>query len=194
MPQTRLALILRKQLLMLQRLLQAKTNYYVTHHARLFTRMKKSQIQMTETIMILFIFLTLVLFAALFYVRIAHSKADVKQEENLQLKAVEMSQKASFLPEIQCSEGNIVIDNCVDLLKLDVAKTIMAENRIFYYDKFEFSTIKIMEMYPDEQEWIIYNNSLTNYKDKKATFLPTSVFDPQTKAYSFGVLVVEIYK
>ena len=78
---------------------------------------RKAQIQMGESVAILFIFFILVVFGFVFYMNVMRGSAKVQMEENIQLKAIGIAQKASFLPELQCSEENVRVENCIDLLK-----------------------------------------------------------------------------
>ena len=149
---------------------------------------------MGETIAIIFIFMVIMVFGSLFYARVVRSGTVVKQEESLQQKAIEVAQKVSFLPEIQCSEGNIAIENCIDIFKVDSAADIMSKNRIFYYDNFGFSSITIVKIFPDDDSWLIYENAPEKYTDQKTTFVPISLFEPRTKDFSFGYIKVEVYK
>ena len=160
---------------------------------------RKSQIQMGETIAIVFIFMVLMIFGALFYLRIMRSGSTIALEENMQLKAIEIAQKASFLPEIQCSEEGIVVDDCIDLYKLDAASQVIAntENRLFYYDSFGYSKISVAKIFPEDSSnnpWIIYENIPDKYNDKKVTYIPVSILDPYSKNSSFGYLGVEVFR
>ena len=154
---------------------------------------KKSQMQMAETIAIVFIFMLLMIFGSLFFVRITSSNTALKNEENMQLKAIEMAQKASFLPEIQCSQDGTAIEDCIDMLKLSSATGIMSDSRVFYFDKFEFSNITLRQTYPSEQEWAIYQNIPSAYSNKKTTFIPTSIFDSANRKFHFGYIQVEVF-
>ena len=155
----------------------------------------KSQIQMGESIAILFIFFILVVFGFVFYMNIMKSSAKVEIEENIQLKAIGIAQKASFLPELQCSEENVRVEDCIDVLKLEFASGLLEENNIYYYDLFEFSNITVKRIFPPEIEktWHLYNNTLTGYRNKLSTFIPVSLFNPDSKKYDFGILTVEVY-
>ena len=151
---------------------------------------------MGESVGILFIFFILVMFSFVFYMNVMQSSAKSDSEENIQLKAIGIAQKASFLPELQCSEENIRQENCIDLLKLEASANLLSENNLYYYDIFEFSDIKVKRVFPfgNAHEWILYNHSSSNYSSKLSTFIPTSLYDPETKKYDFGVLSVEVYK
>lgn len=158
--------------------------------------MRKAQIQMGESVGILFIFFILVMFGFVFYMNVMQSSAKSDTEENIQLKAIGIAQKASFLPELQCSEENVRQENCIDLLKLTASASLLNENNLYYYDIFEFSNITVKRVFPfdNEQEWILYSYIPPNYTSKLSTFIPTSLYDPETKEYDFGVLSVEVYK
>jgi len=111
---------------------------------------KKAQIQMGESIAILFIFFILVVFGFVFYMNIMKGSAKIEIEENIQLKAIGIAQEVSFLPELQCSEENVRVEDCIDLMKLDAASKLLKDNSIYYYDIFEFSKIWVEEVFPNE--------------------------------------------
>ena len=154
---------------------------------------------MGETVGILFVFFILLVFGFVFYMNVMRSSSEVDLEENLQLKAIGIAQKASFLPELQCSEENVRTEDCIDLYKLKALSDMVDGNRLYYYDIFEYSDIYVKEIFPDlwedEGDWkYLYQNSLTEYKDKISTFIPVSLYDPNDKSYSFGILAVEVYR
>ena len=152
---------------------------------------RKSQIQIGETIAVLFVFFILIVMGFLFYVKVIKSNIEIEQEELSQLRSVGIAQRIMFLPELQCSEDNIVIDNCIDILKLDSAQSIMKENEIYYYDLLEFSEINISQIYPDEAEWNVYSRKTENFRSKFVTNVPISLYNPATRKHGFGVLTIE---
>src|SRR3989338_11111792 len=95
---------------------------------------KKAQIQMGETIGVVFVFMILVTLGFIFYGFVAKTGAQEKQQENVQLDAVKKAQIISSLPELQCSEDNDVTENCVDYYRLTVANSTIMGNAAFYYD------------------------------------------------------------
>ena len=155
---------------------------------------------MTESIAILFVFFILLIFGFVFYTNVMRSTSHVEQEENIQLKAIGIAQKTSFLPELQCSKENIRTENCIDLLKLDAASDLIEENNIYYYDTFEFSHIRVKEISPGTKEWTLYNNTPSNYSDRLSTFIPISLFNASVSQirssgqYDFGILIVDVYR
>ncbi|MBR9706307.1 hypothetical protein GOV14_04680 [Candidatus Pacearchaeota archaeon] len=155
---------------------------------------KKSQMHTMETIVVLFVFFILLIMGFIFYVRVAQSNIGTEQEEARQLKAIEIAQRAMFLPEIQCSEENIISNNCIDYLKLVAASEIIKQNELYYYDKLGFSNITITQIYPNPKNWTLYDKSLEEYQDKIITNIPISIFDPREKKNSFGVMKVEYFR
>lgn len=152
---------------------------------------RKSQIQIGETIAVLFVFFILIIIGFIFYVKVIKSNIEIEAEELSQLRSVGISQKIMFLPEIQCSEDNIVIDNCIDILKLDSAQSIMKENEIYYYDLLEFSDVSISQIYPNEVKWNLYSRKIEDFKSKFVTNVPISLYDPATRKHGFGILTIE---
>ena len=153
--------------------------------------MKKAQVQIGETIAVLFVFFILITIGFIFYVKVIKSNIELETEELSQLRSVGISQKIMFLPEVQCSEDNIIIDNCIDILKLDSAQSIMKENEIYYYDLLEFSDVSISQIYPNEAKWNLYSRKIEDFNSKFVTNVPVSLYDPTTRKHGFGVLTIE---
>jgi len=146
-----------------------------------------------ETIAVLFIFFVLIILGFVFYAKVLKGNIEIETEESVQLNAIKIAQRASFLPELQCSEENIVSDNCIDIIKLEAASAIMEENEIHYYDRLSFSKITIKEVYPDENEWMLYDRPLDDYSNKITTNIPISLLDPILNTNSFGIISVETF-
>lgn len=152
---------------------------------------KKSQIQIGETIAVLFVFFVLIVIGFMFYARVIKSNIEVEKEELSQLRSVGIAQRVMFMPEVQCSENNLIIDNCIDILKLESAQNIMNENNIYYFDLLEFSDVSIYQIYPTEASWNIYSKKMEDFKNKFVTNVPISLYDPVTRKHGFGVLKIE---
>tara|TARA_Y100000294_G_C8533947_1_gene328211 strand:- start:650 stop:1129 length:480 start_codon:yes stop_codon:yes gene_type:complete len=156
-------------------------------------RIKKSQVNMLETISVLAIFFVLVMLGLIFYSKALTSSIGTDKEESIQLDAIRISQKISFLPELQCSQQNIVKDNCIDVQKLEAMPEIIKENEVPYFDQLSFSRIIVNEIYPGENEWVLYDRPLNDYNHKIATNIPISIFDPIENKNAFGIINVETF-
>ena len=162
---------------------------------------KKSQIKMFETIAVLLIFFVLIGFGLIFYGRMQEGTIQETTEENFELKAIQTAQLVSFLPELQCSSNNFIVDDCFDILKVEALTEIISNppnNDIknkYYFDIFGFSSITIKQVYPlPVANWIIYEKTTEETKAKSSIKIPVSLYDPNSRAYNFGVLTVDVYR
>ncbi len=156
---------------------------------------KKAQIRIGESIAILFIFLIFIGIGFGFYGKIQKSSFSSQQEENVDLQAIGVVQRASFLPELQCSSKNVVVDNCLDILKVEAFDGMIKKNpelATYYYDRFGFSAISVEKIYPNREEWVIYNNTI-NDSSNIFTPVPISMYDAKTGNYYFGALKIRYY-
>ena len=151
---------------------------------------RKAQIQILETIAVLFIFFILIALGFIFYTKIFKSNLETEKEEFSQAKSVNIAQRAMFMPELQCSDDNIVKENCIDILKLQSAKQIIEDN-IIYYDLLEFSDISISQIYPNTEEWKLYSKTTGDFRNNFTTNVPISLFNPITKEHGFGILTIQ---
>ena len=159
-------------------------------------RLKKSQIKMGETIAILVIFFFLLVFGFSFYVRMQKQSFKRLEQKQLDLKAVQIAQKASFFPELQCSFKNVMQDNCFDLLKMEAFNSTMGNEDIKadYYDDFEYSDIRATKIYPPPiKTYPLYENSLAGSSINLSTRVPISLYNATSKQYYFGMLEVFTY-
>lgn len=153
----------------------------------------KSQIQIGETIAVLLVFFVLVIVALIFYTKVFKGEIESEKEELLQLNSIGIAQRITFLPELQCSEDNIIIDNCIDILKLDSSQKIMKQNEAYYYDLLEFSDINVFQIYPNNASWNIYSRTIDNFKSKFVTNVPIALYNPSTRKNGFGILKIETF-
>src|SRR3989338_9039181 len=153
---------------------------------------KKSQIQMAETIAVLFVFFILIAVGFMFYGRVILCNVQSQKDEFVQLQSISIAQRAMFLPELQCSEDIVEeITGCIDLFKIEASQDIIAQNSRYYYDLFEFSNITLKQIYPNENNWVIYERKTDTFESKFITNIPVSLYDPVARRYGFGVLTVE---
>ena len=150
---------------------------------------------MTETIGVMFVFLLLVIFGFLFYMRFQAASFEGVKTEEYGKRSIDVAQRSLTLPELQCSSDNIIIDDCMDIVKLTILSNMMKESSELqndYYDKFQSSTIQIQQVYPSKNAWTVYNRSV-NATNRFATQIPISLYDPMSKRYSFGVMNLTYY-
>ncbi|MEK6943184.1 MAG: hypothetical protein AABX00_03930 [Nanoarchaeota archaeon] len=154
---------------------------------------KKSQIQIGETISVIFVFFILLLIGFMFYAKVLKGNAAIESDELAQLRSVEIAQRVMFLPEMQCSTDVTDSKNCIDKLKVESAKNVMNLNAVEYFDILGFAKIKILQVYPSYEETEIYSKDLSDFKNKFSTNVPVSIYDPIKKEYNFGLVSIETY-
>ena len=152
---------------------------------------KKSQIQIGETIAVLFVFFILVVIGFMFYAKVFKGNLETEKDELSQARSVGIAQRIMFLPELQCSEDNVIIDNCIDILKLESAQKLMLDNSLYYYDLLEFSDVDIVQIYPREISWNIYSRTTEDVKNRFVTNVPISLYNSTTRRFTFGILTIE---
>lgn len=160
-------------------------------------KLKKSQIQIGENIAIIFIFILLVIGALVFYTRMQRADFEVKKEEDSDKEFVQIAQKVSFLPELRCSNENVPVENCFDLLKLVKFIDLVDKNYLYYENDLKNSKITLEKIFPEpHRNWTLYDNP----GDKESAipaFIPVSIFDPTQGAlgsHYLGVLIVQVYR
>tara|TARA_Y100000310_G_scaffold296407_1_gene328637 strand:- start:1655 stop:2140 length:486 start_codon:yes stop_codon:yes gene_type:complete len=160
--------------------------------------MKKSQIKMTETIAVLIIFFFLLVFGFTFYTKIQKTSFARDTERNADLKAIALTQKAAFLPELQCTFRNIQTDNCFDELKINafIAAMNNPNTKDFYLDTFGFSEITLDQLDIDgsgAQQFSLYTNPKLESLFISTINVPVTIYNPIDKKYKFAQLLVKSY-
>jgi hypothetical protein len=158
--------------------------------------MKKAQIKMGETIAIMIIFFFLLVFGFSFYSRFQMVSFQAQHRKNLDLRSIQVIQRASFLPELQCSFKNIQVDNCFDILKIQEFDKLLENNpsiKADYFDMFEFSDIRVRHIFPSGPTHMLYSNPLDNFSFNLSAHVPVSIYNATSKQYGFGVMDINLY-
>ena len=160
---------------------------------------KKAQMQMTETIAILFIFFLLLLFGIVFYYQYSKGAIKEKHQELTEARALDTTVRVLFLPELICSRGEAEKEeNCLDLMKLRSFDTIIQQHwEDYYFHLFSYGRIVVYRLYPEPKEWIIYDKKKAEFKGYTPTFFVVSLRDDRAgdekPLYSFGYIEIGVY-
>jgi len=156
---------------------------------------RKAQIQSLETIAVLLVFFMILAFGLIFYANAQRRSLLAEQDMENTHAAIQIAQLISFSPGLQCSNDNIVEDDCFDILKLQGFSNQHAQNQLFFYDIFKYSKISVEEVYPDSHTWDIYINQPPPAQDRGAESIeiPLLLKDASKSQYYFGVLHVKVY-
>jgi len=159
--------------------------------------LRKAQIKMFETVMVLVIFFFLLAFGLVFYARYHSFSVTEKINQNFELRAIEIAQSVSFMPELQCSNFDGVREDCVDRLKLEAFRELLNRDEVlrneYYYDLLGQSRISFKQVYPESSyEIVIYDRPGTG--TKSSFNIPILLYDPIEHEYNTGVMTVEVYQ
>ncbi len=168
---------------------------------------KSAQMQMGETIMVLLVFFIIITIGLVIYGTYQAGQIKGAIKEAFDRDAVIIALRVSFLPEVTCSENNVVEENCFDVEKIHAFKgeMINEEMFLFYVGDLKKSKISVEQLFPtptDNPITELYNNippenELAEQHEIIPTYIPITLKDPTRRAgkeYSFGVLTVEVYK
>ncbi len=157
---------------------------------------------MTETVAVIFIFFILVLFGIVFYSKFQQSSIKAEDEKLRAARAMDTTQKALFLPELMCSNGDAEPeDNCFDMMKLrHVNKTFKDNLAQYYFDLFSYARIEVQQVYPEKMTYLLYDQKrikegeISNYEP---TYFIVALRD-ETQGrgeanYGFGYVEVGVY-
>ena len=166
---------------------------------------KKAQIQMIETILVLFIFLLILIFGIYIYYQYTFSGIQEESFQASELQATTLVSTITNLPELSCTREK----DCVDMIKLLNFKEIFNQNRAHYSTQFKNKKIIIQQIYPEItqdlctfqnifpilcKEIVIYESVPKTYKSKSIISLPISIHYPNLDKNSLGKIIIEVYK
>lgn len=156
---------------------------------------RKGQIHLTETVAVLFIFFILVVFGIIFYSKYQQISFKEKSEELVASQAMDTTLRILFLPELICSRGDAEPeDNCLDAMKLRHANDTLRDHvEDYYFDLLSYASITVTQLYPEEKEFILYDQPKPDYRKKEPTYFVVSVRDEMVGSYGFGYVKVEVY-
>ena len=163
---------------------------------------KKGQMKMMETIGVLLVFFILVGVVLMFFAGTQRASANDARSTLAGSKSVETAQAADYLLEMQCTEENIPVDNCIEIEKAQLLGNMTANdaqlNYEHYYSVFGYATISISQIYPySAGNIIVYNNTLAKSHGNSSFTFPVLLYSSKKgvspKRYNFGVLNVMSY-
>lgn len=161
---------------------------------------RRAQIRMAETIAVLTIFFFLLVFGFGFYMKLTKDWVERQSDKNVNLRALQISQKAAYMPEFQCSIQNIQDDNCFDILKVRIFGSRINESdelKERYFEELGFSKLVLEQIYPKnppDDEWVLYNRLLNESQGTITSIIPVSIYDGEERQYSIGILHITVSK
>lgn len=153
---------------------------------------------MFETIAVLVVFFFLIVFGVSFYFVMQRSSYNKQVERNMQITAIDIAQKISDIPELDCVLSGIKIDNCIDWYKLvnlaEMLKDPAYANN--YVPIFGFSEITLKMVYPERignMSFTIYKKVPDRWQGAYKNLIPMLVYEPVLNFYSLGTMEATVY-
>jgi hypothetical protein len=167
---------------------------------------KRAQMQMTETIFVVFIILIIIMLGFVFYSKFQEISIKEKEKILRNIEVIKLAHRISSWPELECSVAGAERFACLDMVKLEVLgdfinRTMKTNSYGFnyYYDLLKNSKITITEVYPSSTKtlgtdyWLLYDNpGSTPLTD--AVIIPVNLYNPVSKTYALGMMEVQIFK
>ncbi len=153
---------------------------------------------MFETIAVLVVFFFILVFGVSFYFVLQRSSLSRQMERNAQLVSIQISQKISDLPELDCALAGIQIDNCVDKVKLEKLNQALEDDavKLYYFNVLGYSEVVlniIYSSYPAEEQYAIYNRTPNSFFSAYKNQIPVLLYDPVENKFAFSALEVTTY-
>jgi hypothetical protein len=126
---------------------------------------KKAQVKIQETAFVLLALMILFSLAFIFYFRLQASSLAEKGEELRQKQAISLLDKITAMPELRCSTslGRATESLCVDKDKVRIFTSSDSAFKENYEDIWKgLKNIRIMQIYPQEEEFNLYYKSEGN--------------------------------
>lgn len=150
---------------------------------------------MFETMAVLVIFFFLLIFGVSFYFVMQRSSYNRQVERNAQLLSVQLTQKISNIPELDCALAGIQIENCVDKIKLEKMNELLQDEqtKLYYFNAFGFSKITVRTIYPDFIEYELYERNPETFSAAYRNRIPMLLYNALEKKFDFALLEVTTY-
>jgi hypothetical protein len=166
---------------------------------------KKSQMQMTESVFVVFIILIIIVMGFVIYSKFQESSIRDNERMLRNIDIIKLANRISSWPELECSLSGTERFVCLDTLKLDILgdfinKSTGSDTYAFnyYYDLLKESKILVTEVYPplahreNQKRWILYYNpGETPVTD--SILVPVNLYNPLSETFSMGMLEMQIY-
>lgn len=152
---------------------------------------KKAEIKMFETTAVLIIFFFLLAISLSFYYNFSYSNQVKELGEIRRVNAFQVAVKTLFMPEFDCSFGGVRLNNCYDEIKIKKFSYLFNNNNDFrntYIPIFGTASIKVSEIYPNNNELILYNFTPQNFNNKIISFSPALLYNPNKAGDCFGLM------
>lgn len=152
----------------------------------------KAQIQLGESTAVVMVILILIVVGLFIAYQFWSADQQTVIEEQKDLDAIALATKVSYLPEIHCTFLGDTSSNCFDKYKLVYFANLMSnpQETSYYYDLFGYARIELIEVYPTNTTYLLYENNKATIQSEKPIYMPCKVYDVYDDSYSFAYIKV----
>lgn len=160
------------------------------------TYLKKAQIQVSESIFIVIFILIIIIFGIVFYSGAQKEETIQKRARFAELESIQVAQIAASISEVQCSLTDVQKPSCFEIEKMDAFINITENERSltreYFFSKLGNTRLVVREVYPDEREWVLYNNTIGENVSQSGlpVIVPVSLYKAASGNYHYGVLYI----
>lgn len=167
--------------------------------------LKKGQLQIQETILVIFIFTIIIILGMTLFFRFQEIslKNDIRD-----FKLKQFGNKILTLPdtsEFVYTEAGVKM-NAVDTFKLITLKSLVEKEEDYYFEKYGYMNITVVQVYPEKINsectkskvdncgvWKIYIKIPNTINSRLRKETPISLYFPEKNTFTIGILSVEVY-
>lgn len=155
----------------------------------------KAQIQLGESTAVVIVIIILLFIGLVIYYSFARAEQSSEIAEQRDLKTLELGTRVSYIPELHCTFAGRSSTNCFDKIKLEYVSdnSNSAEWQNHYFDVLGYARVEVRQIYPKQQDYLIYENNKSEYQSESPIFIPMNIYDAVEDKYSFGYLMVTKY-
>lgn len=151
--------------------------------------MRKGQLQIKESVLVIFVFTFLFIFGLILFYQYTAQNIEDSVNEYEEGKFRQLIAYIPSMAELKCSRFNVE-EECIDVMKMEAFMEISNE----YRDEFGNKNITIREVFLEKDSWEIYSNiPFDRNGDVLKISTPVSLYYPDKKEYGVGVLEIRWY-
>ena len=167
--------------------------------------MKRGQLQIQETILVVFIFIIMIILGMVLFFRFQENSL---KNEIREFMIADFGNRLLSLPdssEFAYTESGIK-KNTIDTTKLIALNNLVKKKERYYFSKFGYMNITIVQVYPSKNNnkcssskisdcgvWNVYEKVPNEVNSRFRKETPVSLYFPDKDEYTIGLMLVEVY-
>lgn len=153
---------------------------------------KKAQIQLGESTAVVIVIIILVFLGLVVYFGFWKTGQGEKISKQREVQSINLALTVSYLPELHCTFLGRSSSTCFDAIKASHFQEMgsVRDWQMHYFNYFGYAKIELIQVYPNETKFTIYDNQKGEAQSESPIFIPVNIYDPITDKNGFGYLNV----